>query len=165
MFREGLDQLANTARGGGTEYGNADLPCQWGALELSYGDVRARRAEGEPRDEGHTRAGCDESLDDCVVVRTQGVDGFEGVLGAGPGQEAVARVTRVGRADPVVVPEFLEGYVCPVGAPVVLGQDQLQWIVQQRIQLEVVVEIEPVTRLGEDEGGVELPWGVRRSPA
>lgn len=39
----------------------------------------------------------------------------------------------------------------------VLGQDQLQRIVQQWIQLEVVVEIETVTRLGEDERRVQLP--------
>lgn len=156
-FREGLHQLANTARGGGTEHGKADLPCQRGALEPSYGDVLARGAEGEPGDERHARACCDESLDDCVVVRTQRVHGLEGVLGAGPRQEAVARVTGIGRADPVVVPEFFEGYVCLVGARVVLGQDQLQRIVEQWIQLEVVVEIETVTRLGEDERGLQLP--------
>lgn len=55
------------------------------------------------------------------------------------------------------MPEFFEGYVCLVGARVVLGQDQLQRIVEQWIQLEVVVEIETVTRLGEDERGLQLP--------
>lgn len=43
------------------------------------------------------------------------------------------------------------------GAAVVLGHDEQQRVGQQRMQLEVVVEVEPVARLGEDEGGVQLP--------
>ncbi|GAA5019608.1 hypothetical protein GCM10025734_72930 [Kitasatospora paranensis] len=139
----------------GAQGGDADPADERRPVDGADGQVGPGRAETEAGHQGDADAGRDETLQDAVVVGAQDGHGGEAVGGAGPGEHSVDGVVLGGAEDPAVLAEPGDRHPLGGGLRVVGGQDELQRVVQQRVDDHVLAEVEGAVRPGVDEGDVQ----------